>query len=145
MNEFDDEIGAGMDYSINVAQTADDFETEFEMNFAEHVLLDRSLDAGLEADIDVALPIGNDTAADTRLDTDALVINDVAVKFDFDLGDDELEIELIIESLEDQYNAFKKNTLLDTDDHLPIQSIMEWMKHHSTNIPALFRYLRTHA
>ena len=74
--------------------------------------------------------------------SDTLVLDQVPIRLDFQLGDDDLEVSLLIESLEQQY----EDMILDSDDQemlINLQSAKEWVSSHRNRLSGLFRYLKT--
>ena len=74
--------------------------------------------------------------------TDTLVVDDVAVSFDLQLGDDDLGVSLLLESLEQQYEDMVSQEEA-ASGRLGIQSVKEWLEGNKEMIPGLFRYLRS--
>lgn len=70
---------------------------------------------------------------------DTLVVDDVEVRFDFQLGDEDLEVSLLVESLEQQYRDHLDAT---TSQFLNVQSVKEWISHYRHDMAGLFRYLK---
>lgn len=88
----------------------------------------------------------NGRAADwMRFDdaSDTLVIDDVEVRVDFNLGDDDLGVELLIESLEEQYEDMVLAAADHDDNMLALQSTKEWVTSNRDRVAGLIRYLRT--
>ena len=67
-----------------------------------------------------------------------LSVDDVDIHYDFQLGDDDLEVSLLIESLEQQYDEMMAGT---PEHAMSLQSTKEWVSDQREKVPGLFRYL----
>ena len=73
-------------------------------------------------------------------ETGTLLVDDVEVYVDLQLGDDELGVSLLVESLEQQYRDLI-NAYAAPDRMLRLQSAKEWVQCHRSNMAGLFRYM----
>ncbi len=79
-------------------------------------------------------------------DSDTLLIDDVAVRIDFQLGDDDLGVGLLVESLEEQYKemvAAAADSEQPREQLLALQSTKEWVSRHGKKVAGLLRYLKS--
>ena len=72
-----------------------------------------------------------------------LVLDDVELRLDFQLGDDDLEVSLLVESLEEQYRDMLAQSAQDSDTFLSLQSAKEWVSSNRSRMAGLFRYLKS--
>ena len=73
--------------------------------------------------------------------SDTLLLNDVPLRIDMQLGDEDLGVSLLIESLEQEY----RDMILEgreEDDMLSLQNAKEWVAEQPAKIAGLFQYLR---
>lgn len=76
-------------------------------------------------------------------ESNTLVIDQVALQLDDNLGDDDLGAELLIESLEQQYQDMVIASAEEDDELLALQSTKEWAASNRERLAGLFRYLRS--
>ncbi len=74
--------------------------------------------------------------------SNTLVVDDVEVQLDFQLGDEDLGVSLLVESLEQQY-ADMIDEDPESDYFLSLQSTKEWINSHQDKVAGLFRYLKS--
>ena len=76
-------------------------------------------------------------------DAYTLSINDLELRFDFQLDDEELGTSLLIESLNQQYQEMILEMPEDGDEFVNLQSAREWVHCHQDKIAGLYRYLKS--
>ena len=72
-------------------------------------------------------------------EADTLHMGDVEISFDFQLGDEDLEVSLLVESLEEQY---REMVTADSSDFIDVQSAKEWVQCYKHRMAGLCRYLK---
>lgn len=73
--------------------------------------------------------------------SDTLLLHDVPLRIDTQMGDEELGVSLLIESLEQEYRDMILEGC-DEDDMLSLQNAKEWVTEQPGKIIGLFHYLR---
>lgn len=77
-----------------------------------------------------------------REESDTLLVDNVEIRLDTALGDEELGVSLLIESLEQQY----RDMILEgepVDNLVSLQSAKEWLSEQPGKIAGLFHYLKS--
>lgn len=74
--------------------------------------------------------------------TETLNVDGFELRFDWALGDEELEASLLEESLETQYCNLLRDDSAD-DERLQLQSTLEWVMDNGTGIAGVFKFLKT--
>lgn len=75
--------------------------------------------------------------------SETLHLNNIELRLDFQLGDDDLQVSLLVESLEAAYQQTIGNNPVDADAFLGLQSAKEWVSTHRHQMAGLFRYLKS--
>ena len=75
--------------------------------------------------------------------SETLRLDEVELRLDFNLGDDDLEVSLLVESLEQQYQDMLAAANESDDTFLSLQSAKEWVSANRDRMAGLFRYLKS--
>ncbi len=73
--------------------------------------------------------------------SDTLILDEVEIRLDVQLGDDDLGVSLLVESLEQQYQEMIKQD--QGDEFLSLQNAKEWVIGNKDRLSGLFRYLKS--
>ena len=76
-------------------------------------------------------------------DSDTLIVDQVEIRLDQQLGDDDLGVSLLVESLEQEYQELVMEDQLNSESFLGLQSAKEWVSENRDKLAGLFRYLKT--
>ena len=76
-------------------------------------------------------------------ETETLLVDDVEIQVDFLLGDDDLGVSLLLESLEQQYQDLVDDPWSDEDRVLNLQSTKEWVRYYRDQLADLLRYVKS--